>query len=47
MGVVLQRVYEDKRGLVSKSDESDESAESERRLKSMGAMEAKCARRLG
>ena len=42
MGVVLQRGYEDKRGLVSKSDESDES---ERRLESLGAMEAECARR--
>ena len=43
MGVVLQRGYENKRGLVSKSDESDER---ERELESLEAMEAECARRL-
>ena len=42
MGVVLQRGYEHKRGLVSKSDGS---AERERRLESLGAMEAECARK--
>ena len=42
MGVVLQRGYEDKRGLVSKINESDER---ERGLESFGAMEAECARR--
>ena len=45
MGVVLQRGYKDKRGLVSKSDESDESTERERGLESLGTMEAECARR--
>ena len=45
MGVVLQRGYEDTRGLASKSDESDERAESKRGLESLGAMEAECARR--
>ena len=41
MGMVLQLGYEGQRRLGSKSDES---AESERRLESLGAMEAKCAR---
>ena len=43
MGVVLQRGYEDKRGLVSNNDESDES---ERRLESLGAMDFDWARKL-
>ena len=42
MGVALQRGYKDKKGLVSKSDES---VESERRLESLGVMEAECSRR--
>ena len=46
MGVVLQRGYEDRREPVSKSDGSNESVESERRLGSLGAMEAECARKL-
>ena len=43
MGVALQRGYKDKKGLVSKSDES---VESERRLESLEAMEAEFTRRL-
>ena len=43
MCVVLQRGYEDKSEHVSKSDVS---AESERRLESLGAMEFECARKL-
>ena len=43
MDVVLHRGCEDERGLVGKSDESDES---ERELESLGAMEVEFARRL-
>ena len=44
--MVLQRGYEDKRKSESKSDGSDESAESERKSEGLGAMEFWCARSL-
>ena len=46
MGVVLQRGFKDKRGLVSKNDDRDESTESKRELEILEAMEVECARRL-
>ena len=45
MVVVRRRGYEGKRGLVRKSGGSDERAESERKLESVGAMNAGCARK--